>query len=168
MQGFHPECHRRRQESRFQALLVAIVTLKFFPVKSEQVNKKQPPTQSQRQWQVRASVQHADWAWTKACLCYTALPIQPLNNLLVGHTGGHSWIVMRKGKLVCFHGEKIHTHPSSTIPNKILPSFIIQHLICSNSVSLSRRNAEPYPQVFHSHMQTHMLFRYSVSSIYKT
>lgn len=60
MQGFHPECHKGRWESHLQTDHWASVTFDFFPVKSEQANKKQPVMQSQTQWwtavQVRASI----------------------------------------------------------------------------------------------------------------
>lgn len=162
MQGFHPECHRRRWESRFQALLVATVTLKFFPVKSEQVNKKQPAMQSQRQWQtaarVRASMQHAVWLWRKVCLRHTALPIQPLNNPLVGHTGGYSWIVMRKGK-----------NPHTPLLLQQIQSFLLSPYNIS-SIPTLYSSAEGLLSHTHSYFAATCklicMFRCSVCSIY--
>lgn len=72
MQGFHPECHKRRQESHLQTVCLATVTLDFFPVKSEQANKKQSSMQSQMQWQtavqVRASTQRVIFGVEKKVL----------------------------------------------------------------------------------------------------
>lgn len=98
MQGFHPECHKRRQESHLQTVCLATVTLDFFPVKSEQANKKQSSMQSQMQWQtavqVRASTQHVIFGVEKKCsfsnLCHAILTIQPLNNPFVVFTSGFS------------------------------------------------------------------------------
>lgn len=55
-----------------------------------------------------------------------------------------------------YEERKESTHPLTSSTNTILPSFSIQHLVYSNSVFLSRGIAEPYPQLFRSHMQTHM------------
>lgn len=110
MQGLHPECHKRRQEPHLQTDRMATVTLNYFPVKSEQANKKQSSMQSQMQWQtavqVRASVQLVVFGVEEKCsfsnLCHLILTIEPLNNPFVGFTSGFSQVLMfpvRNGKL---------------------------------------------------------------------
>lgn len=110
MQGYHPECHKRRQESHLQTDRLATVTLDFFPVKSEEVNKKQSSMQSQTQWQravqVRASTQPVVFGVEQkhsfSNLRHIILTIQPVNNPFVGFTSGFSQMLMfpvRKGKL---------------------------------------------------------------------